>query len=171
MTFPSYPSPTRFSFGRCRSLLLTGIIAFLLAACATSNESDSGANQDYADDEATARPTLPMPAGTEPEPAVEAAKSKPKVAARPKPRPRPVARKPVQPSPRTIERLAAAPRRETQYTKMVDRTSTGVRSTQDFSSQARTKQQRDNAAAVKAYRAEKNTRMARAYNNNNLLTR
>ena len=167
-------SPTPVSSSRCaircvRSLLLSGVVALLLAACATSNETDAGANQDYADTETTGRPTLPMPAATTPAPE---AKPKPKVVAKTRrPAPKPVARAAPKPSPRTIERLASQPRRQTNYSPMVDRTSTGVRSTQDFSSQARTKQQRDNAAAVKAYRTQQNTRMARAYNNNNLLTR
>ena len=158
----------RRSLTRFRSLLLSGAVA-LLAACSTANEADTGANQDYVDDEPTARPTLPMPV-VSPTPTAPAAKPKPVVVKR-RPAPRPTPRPIPKPSPKTIERLAAAPRRQTQYSGMVERTSTGVRTTQDFSSQARSKQQRDNAAAVKTYRTEKNTRMARAYNNNNLLTR
>ena len=152
---------------RLRSLLMSGVMALLLAACSTANEKDVGANQDYADpDEVTSRPTLPTPIA-KPAPATpRPVAAKPRRAA-----PRPVARAAPRPSPRTIERLAAQPRRQTQYSPMVERTSTGVRTTQDFSSQARTKQQRDNAAAVKTYRTQQNTRMARAYNNNNLLTR
>ncbi len=163
---PTFPA---FSIRRLRTLFLTAATAVLLAACSTANESDVGANQDYNDPdaEASGRPTLPMPVAT---PAPAPTKPKPVVIKR-KPAPRPVARATPKPSPRTIERLAAQPRRQTQYSGMVDRTSTGVRSTQDFSSQARTKLQRDNAAAVKTYRTQQNTRMARAYNNNNLLTR
>lgn len=160
---------------RVRATLLSAALVLVLAACSTANETDRGANQDYADDDASgARPTLPMPAVAPV--VVPAAKSKPAVAARRRAAPRPVARVAPKPSPKTIERLAAQPRRQgpgqgQQYSAMVERTATGVRTTQDYSSQSRTKQQRDNAAAVKAYRADKNTRMARAYNNNNLLTR
>jgi hypothetical protein len=154
-------------FRRLRPLLLSGLMALALGACSTANEGDIGANQDYGDDEASARPTLPMPVA---EPAPVAAKPKPVVAKR-KPAPRPVARTTPRPSPKTIERLASQPRKQVQYTPMVDRTATGVRTVQDFSSQARTKQQRENAAAVRTYRTQQNTRMARAYNNNNLLTR
>ncbi len=168
MLFPAFPP--RFSASRLRALLLSGVTAVLLAACSTANESDVGANQAYADDEATARPTLPMPVAT-PSAAPTPKKTK-TVAAKPRrTTPRPVARAAPRPSPRTIERIASQPRRQVQYSQMVERTSTGVRSTQDFSAQARTKQQRDNAAAVKTYRTQQSTRMARAYNNNNLLTR
>ena len=161
--------PSSFPVSRLRTLLLSSAVAILLAACSTANESDVGANQDYVDpDEGGARPTLPAPVvrtgPTAPKPRPVAVKPR-------RPAPRPVARVAPKPSPKTIERLAAQPRLQTQYSPMVERTSTGVRTTQDFSSQARTKQQRDNAAAVKTYRTQQNTRMARAYNNNNLLTR
>ncbi len=157
-------------FRRLRPLLLSGLMALAVSACSTANESDTGANQDYSDDEASARPTLPMPVATESEAAPVVA-SKPKPVVKRKPAPRPVVRATPRPSPKTIERLASQPRKQVQYTPMVDRTATGVRTVQDFSSQARTKQQRENAAAVRTYRTQQNTRMARAYNNNNLLTR
>ncbi|MBC7448449.1 MAG: hypothetical protein H7330_10355 [Hymenobacteraceae bacterium] len=161
----------RFSASRLRTLLLSGMVGFAMAACSTANEADTGTNQNYADDEATSRPTLPMPVAT-PTPAAASKKAK-AVAVKPRRRvaPRPVARAVPKPSPKTIERLATQPRRQAQYSPMVERTSTGVRTTQDFSAQARSKQQRDNAAAVKTYKTQQNTRMARAYNNNNLLTR
>jgi hypothetical protein len=153
-----------------RATLLSAAVALLLTACSTANETDRGANQDYVDDDGSgARPTLPMPAA--PPTIIPAAKPKPAVVAKRRPTQRPLARVAPRPTPKTIERLAAQPRRQAQYSPMVERTATGVRTTQDYSAQYRTKQQRDNAATVKAYRADKNTRMARAYNNNNLLTR
>lgn len=165
-----------------RSALFT-LFCGLMMACSTSHESDTGTNQDYGDEEeAGARPTLPMPAATTPAEtksakSATAARSRPKPVvvrksspnANPRTAPRPVVR--TSPSPKEIERLAAQPRKLPNYSPMVDRTASGVRVVKDFSSQAMTKAQRDNAAAVKAYRAQQNTKMARAYNNNNLLTR
>lgn len=152
-----------------RALLFSGVAALLLTACTTANEHDTGANQTYVDpDAAAARPTLPGPA-VAPAPVPR----KPRVVAA-KPRrvtARTAARTASTPSPRSIERIAGQSRQTVQYSPMVERTSTGVRTTKGFSEQARSKQQRDNAAAVKTYKTQQNARMARAYNNNNLLTR
>ena len=73
---------------------------------------------------------------------------------------------------------SAAPRASTvnsakrqQYTPMVERTATGVRVVKDFSTQARSKSARANAAQTRAARSQQNSRMAKAYNDENLLTR
>lgn len=164
-----------------RAVLFT-LCCGLALACSTSHESDTGANQDYGDEEGTgARPSLPTavtPAATEPKAAkpvparprsraVVVKKATPNTNARTAPRP--VVK--AGPSTKEIERLAAQPRKLPNYSPMVDRTASGVRVVKDFSSQANSKAQRDNAAAVKAYRTQQNAKMARAYNNNNLLTR
>lgn len=60
---------------------------------------------------------------------------------------------------------------EPAYTPMIERTATGVRAVKDFSSQARNKSTTDNASQTRAARAQQNSKMAKAYNDNNLLTR
>ncbi len=60
---------------------------------------------------------------------------------------------------------------EPNYTPMIERTATGVRAVKDFSSQARNKSANDNASQTRAARAQQNSKMAKAYNDNNLLTR
>ncbi len=67
--------------------------------------------------------------------------------------------------------LAKSPNRKAQYSPMVERTATGVKVVQDFTTQARGKNAKANAAQVRANRTQQNTRMSKTYNNDNLLNR
>jgi uncharacterized lipoprotein len=67
--------------------------------------------------------------------------------------------------------LAKAPNRKAQYSPMVERTATGVRVVQDFTTQARSKSAKTNAAQARATRAQQNNKISKSYNNDNLLNR
>ena len=67
--------------------------------------------------------------------------------------------------------LAKAPNRKAQYSPMVERTATGVKVVQDFTTQARGKNAKVNAAQVRASRTQQNSRISKTYNNDNLLDR
>ncbi len=65
--------------------------------------------------------------------------------------------------------LAKTSNRKVQYSPMVERTATGVKVVQDFTTQARGKTAKSNAAQVRANRTQQNTRISKTYNNDNLL--
>ncbi len=67
--------------------------------------------------------------------------------------------------------LAKTSSRKTQYSPMVERTATGVRVVKDFTTQARSKSAKTNAAQARATRAQQNNKISKSYNNENLLER
>ena len=114
----------------------------LLGACSTLHESDLGANRGYNEfDTSGYKPSL---AGTKGKTSATAGISKP---------------------------YAKTLSRKTQYTPMVERTATGVKVVQDFTTRARNKTAKVNADQVRASRAQQNTRLTKTYNNDNLLNR
>lgn len=79
--------------------------------------------------------------------------------------------KPSLASPTAVPRASGLAKHQPQYSPMVERTATGVKVVKDYSAQARSKSARANASQVRAARSQQNSRMAKAYNDENLLTR
>lgn len=135
-----------FSLTSLRSVttaVLTAAGLMLLGACSTLHESDLGANRGYNEFGTSGyKPSLASPRNKAT--AGAAGASKP---------------------------LAKTATRKTQYSPMVERTATGVRVVQDFTTQARGKTAKANAAQVRANRAQQNAKMSKNYNNDNLLNR
>ena len=114
----------------------------LLGACSTLHESDLGASRGY--NEFGASGYKPSLVGT-----------KGKAVA----------------APSASKAFSKSTNRQAKYTPMVERTATGVQVVKDFTTQARSKNAKTNAAQVRANRAAQNTRISKTYNNDNLLDR
>jgi hypothetical protein len=148
--FPAFrPLCTRMAYYTSlvslRSAVFSVVASAAIAAvssCSTLHESDLGANRGY--NEFGASGYKPSFAGTKGKAAAAAASAKP---------------------------LAKSSKRQAQYSPMVERTGTGVRVVQDFTTQARGKTAKANAAQVRAARTQQNTRISKNYNNENLLER
>lgn len=115
----------------------------LFGACSTLHESDLGASRGY--NEFGTSGYKPSLAGSKGKAAVTAAGAS--------------------------KTFAKSSNRKVQYSPMVERTATGVRVVQDFTTQARGKSAKDNATQIRAARTQQNARMSKVYNNDNLLNR